>query len=86
MSQKPSMTCREFVDFLVDYQSHELPEPTLRTFERHLSACANCVRYLETYQATVALSRLAFVMPGKDVPADVPEELVQAILAAQRNS
>jgi anti-sigma factor RsiW len=85
MSEQPRMTCREFVGFLMDYLSDDLPEPTLRNFQWHLSVCPNCVRYLETYQSTVRLSRVAFELPDDEVPAQVPEELIQAILAARRS-
>ena len=54
-------------------------------FERHLQGCANCVRYIETYKITVTLVRLAFDRLQHEPPAEVPEELIQAILAAQRN-
>ena len=49
-------------------------------FERHLSVCPSCVNYLKTYEQTIILTKIA----GDDpVPAEVPESLVQAILAAR---
>ncbi len=84
MSEPPRMTCREFVDFLMDYLSNELPDGTLRNFEWHLNACPNCVRYLDSYRATITLSRTAFAVREDEPPTEVPEELIQAILAAQR--
>ena len=32
------MTCREFVDFMMDYLSNEMAGDTRATFERHLTA------------------------------------------------
>ncbi len=78
------MTCREFVDFMIDYETSELPGDARQTFEQHLGACGDCVRYLATYRQTITLCREAFALSDEEVPADIPEELVQAILAAQR--
>jgi anti-sigma factor RsiW len=84
MTHTAPMTCREFVDFVMDYVSSDLSEAARAEFERHLKACSNCVRYLESYKVTVELGRTAFDCKDEDVPKDVPEELIQAILAAQR--
>ena len=77
------MTCREFADFIAGYESGELGEPSRASFDRHLSGCVNCRRYLEHYRATVALGKTAFDDENAAVPADVPEDLVAAILAAR---
>lgn len=77
------MTCREFVEFLLDYLEGELPEAVRATFQAHLDVCPACVTYLDTYRETVRLGREL----GRDpegLPGDVPEALVQAILAARR--
>jgi anti-sigma factor RsiW len=84
MSHSAHLTCREFVDFVIDYLSSELSEDAHAHFERHLHDCPNCVRYLETYKTTVAIGRVAFDSLESELPAEVPEELIQAILAAQR--
>jgi anti-sigma factor RsiW len=81
---RPRMTCRQLVDFLMDYLDGGLQPGVRADFEWHLSVCPNCVRYLETYKATVVLERRAFHHgEAEQVPAPVPEELVQAILAAR---
>ena len=80
------MTCREFADFMMDFQSGELPSDTRTRFEGHLQVCENCRRYLISYQQTVKLGKLAFDDLDAPVPAEVPESLVQAILAARRRS
>jgi anti-sigma factor RsiW len=80
------MTCREFTGFIMDYHAGELAAATVAAFERHLSLCPNCVQYLRQYEATVALTRAAFSDPDASVPTDVPEELVQAILAARKTT
>lgn len=78
------MTCRELADFILDYLSGELPPEVEREFARHLDQCSNCVNYLRNYEDAVRAGRAAYGDADEDVPAEVPEELVQAILAARR--
>ena len=78
------MSCREFADFIADYLAGELPEAIREQFDQHLSVCVNCVRYLDGYKQTVALGKAAFDNSDESVPAEVPEELVKAILNARR--
>ena len=75
------MTCQELIDFIASYRDHELTPPQQAAFERHLSECPSCVAYLRTYEQTIALTRATGDDPA---PEDVPESLVQAILAARR--
>ena len=77
------MTCREFADFMMDYLSDELSTESRAAFEHHLSVCTNCQRYLASYRETVKLGKHAFADVDADVPSQVPEELVKAILAAR---
>jgi len=77
------MTCREFADFMADYLSGELPPDRRAVFEHHLRLCVNCQRYLAGYEETVKLGKAAFADDDAAVPAQVPEELVQAILRAK---
>jgi anti-sigma factor RsiW len=80
------MTCRELADFLMDYVSGELPEDVRARFDHHLSLCPNCVHYLASYRATVELGRRAFQCDDEDAAAGaVPDDLVQAILAARKD-
>jgi anti-sigma factor RsiW len=78
------MTCREFAAFIADFLSGELPDAERQAFEGHLHACSSCARYLEGYRATVALEKQAFDDQEAQVPHDVPDELVDAILRARR--
>jgi len=78
------LTCRELVEFILDYLEGGLTEEQRRLFEHHLSLCADCTRYLATYRRTVELGRKAFDPPDGPCPDDVPEELVKAILEAKR--
>jgi anti-sigma factor RsiW len=80
------VTCREFADFMNDYLSGELPADGRAQFDQHLSLCANCRKYLTSYEETVKLGKAAFDDEKGAVPPDVPEELVKAILAARRSA
>jgi anti-sigma factor RsiW len=50
-------TCREVIDFLLDYLEGELDADRRRAFERHLAECPSCVAYLDSYRATIELAR-----------------------------
>jgi anti-sigma factor RsiW len=80
------VTCREFADFIADYFSNELAAEIRARFDRHLQLCPNCRRYLRSYQESVTLAKATFSTDQSPVPADVPEQLVQAILDARRRS
>jgi anti-sigma factor RsiW len=77
------MTCREFTEFLLEYFSHEVPAQQRAVFEHHLAQCLSCRRYVQSYAQTIRLGKAAFAEPEAPTPADVPEELIQAILAAR---
>lgn len=78
MTTKPYITCRQLIDFIVDYVDGALDETARYDFERHLSVCPSCRNYLETYRQTMSLT--CIVVTDEPVE-DVPEELVAAILA-----
>ena len=78
------ITCRDFIEFLMDYLSEGLPEGEREEFEAHLAVCASCVAYMKTYEETVQLGRDAFSCDDDALPADVPEDLVKAVLAARK--
>jgi anti-sigma factor RsiW len=69
---------------MADYVSGELPPETGALFDRHLSRCPNCRAYLSNYRDTIALGRRAFADEDGELPPDVPEDLVQGILASRR--
>ena len=80
------MTCREFADFMMDYLSGELSSESRAEFEYHLSLCSNCRMYLASYRESVKLGKRAFDDEDDALPAEVPEQLVNAILAARRQA
>jgi anti-sigma factor RsiW len=82
----PELTCREFADFLMAYEDGELSAAERARFEAHLEDCPDCVAYLASYRATVALGRKAFEDDDAAVGTHVPEDLVRAVLAARPRS
>jgi len=77
------MTCKEFVDFLMAYLDGELPNEQASTFRSHMGDCPSCEVYLDQYGDSIRMGKLA--CDRDELPAGVPEELVQAILAASRD-
>jgi anti-sigma factor RsiW len=75
------VTCRECADFLGEYVAGELPSQELTIFERHLARCPNCVEYMRQYRLTILAGRAACADPEAEI--NLPEQLVQAILAAR---
>ena len=73
------MTCRELMEFLIDYLEGGLTPAERAAFDEHLAECPPCVDYLGMYEATIRLSKGAFAAP----PEKPPEDLVRAILAAR---
>ena len=76
------MTCRDVItEFVFDYLEMTLPADVRADFEHHLDVCPSCVAYLNSYRQTIAMAGAV----AREVPAaDVPEELVQAILVTLR--
>jgi anti-sigma factor RsiW len=74
------VTCREVADFLLDYVEGGLPGDTRRRFDEHMAMCPDCAQYLQHYTETIDAGRLAM---AEDLAADVPDELVIAILKAR---
>lgn len=80
------MTCRELVGFLLEYLAGELPTAQRCAFEEHLGECPDCVAYLRADRDAVRLGKAAWTDLDGPPPADVPEELVRAILATVRRT
>lgn len=80
------LTCRDLIEFLLDYTDGTLPPERKAEFDRHLVGCGCCQNYLESYRLTIELGRAALRAPGLDRPLDpkAPQRLIDAILAATR--
>jgi anti-sigma factor RsiW len=79
------LTCKQLLDFLDDYVAEDLAPDARREFDRHLALCPPCVAYLEGYRETIRLGRASLEASDAPAPADVPDELVRAILTARRS-
>jgi anti-sigma factor RsiW len=79
-------SCREFVELLLDYLLGGLGAERIAAMNAHLAACPSCVAYLKSYEASIRMGRMALVASDEPVPAEVPEELVQAVLALRRRA
>lgn len=80
------LTCRELVQFLDDYLSGVLPSQRRAAFDSHLAECPSCENYTRTYLEAMRIAKQAFGWGSEGVPADVPEELVRAVLSAREES
>ena len=70
--------------FLSLYLDGELADTPRTTFQEHMHDCPSCEVFLDTYKQAVELGKTVFDDLDASVPADVPEALVDAILAARR--
>jgi predicted anti-sigma-YlaC factor YlaD len=77
------MTCREVIDVLDRYLDGELPAIQQAFLKFHLLLCRDCRNYLRSYRQTIRAARQAMLDPDGPPPADMPEELVKAILASR---
>lgn len=80
----PVITCEEVTAFLARYVEDGLSPEERKAFDRHVAMCHACRAYVESYARTIELEGLAFEDPEALALSDVPEELVQGILAARR--
>lgn len=79
-----TLSCREFVEFLAEYLEGRLRPDQLVRFNEHLAACPACVSYTRSYRDALRLGRSALSDHERQLPADVPDGLVRAILDARR--
>lgn len=94
LDPKSIMTCKQFIDHLLDLTEGELPTETVRLCRQHADLCQECADYLESYQTTIEVEKGAFASPSASLddasdPDDafdyaLPEDLVQSILSAAR--
>jgi anti-sigma factor RsiW len=64
----------------MDYLEGTLAADQRDTLEQHVRLCPDCQRYIDGYKKSIQMSREALLAPD---PAEIPEQLVQAILKAR---
>ncbi len=77
------ITCRELIEFLMDYIDGTLAPDRRREFERHLAVCPSCVAYLESYKQTIRLGKMALTPTDEPAAGSVPQGLIEAIRQAR---
>ncbi len=80
-----AMTCEEFEGGLVDYLDDNLGPLARRQIDLHTWSCPHCRRYLRAYDRARRLAGDALRHSEEQALQTVPEDLVQAILAARRS-
>lgn len=73
------MTCKEFIDRLLDFTEGDLDAEARRLCREHAGLCRDCADYLSGYEATSDLCRECF--DDEPIP-DLPEDLLTSILKA----
>ena len=66
----------------MDYEDGSLPAEQSAEFDRHLAVRPPCVDYLNTYRATIHLTRSIGQGWASNIQP-VPEDLIRTILAAR---
>ena len=80
-----AMTCEEFEAALVDYLDGAMGPWARRQVDLHTRLCPHCRRYLRAYDRARRLAGDALRHSEEQALQTVPEDLVQAILAARRS-
>ncbi|MHC4955748.1 MAG: anti-sigma factor family protein [Planctomycetota bacterium] len=78
------MTCQELAEFILEYVEGKLAEDARSTFEKHLEMCPSCIEYLKSYKTTQMVLDDLCCECRDEVPREVPEDLIQAILKARK--
>jgi anti-sigma factor RsiW len=53
------ISCKQLIDFCLDYIEGALPAEEEQGFRRHLERCSDCVTFFDTYRKTPEISREA---------------------------
>ena len=78
------LTCMEFERFVHDYHEGSLSSRERRVFDLHMEMCPMCVVYFASYLQTIELGRRICADDDASASAELPQELVSAILSARR--
>ncbi len=81
MKMPMMISCEEFEGFIMQYLEGELPAMKRVIFDIHMKMCRECRNYLAAYQRSIETAKAA--AKHQELPK-VPEDLVTAILAAQK--
>ena len=79
------ITCEVFESFILAYLEGTLPKQQKLLFEVHLKVCRSCRRYLSDYRKTLETAK-ALSQEDKAALEQVPEDLIAAVIAANKNA
>lgn len=80
------LTCVQFEKLIHDYQDESLSPRERRIFDLHMELCPMCRVYVASYLRTIELERQVCAADDAAASAEVPQELVDAILKARSAS
>ncbi len=83
MNARPYITCKQLLDFILDYIEGSLPEQERSDFDRHLAVCPSCVAYLDSYRKTIKLGANSFASSDESAQGFAPDALLEAIRKAR---
>lgn len=72
------LTCRDFLDLVLDYVEGDVNADVKALCERHLEICRACRDYLASYRTTYRLELATLA----DEREELPEDLLRTILEA----
>jgi anti-sigma factor RsiW len=78
------LSCIEFERFVHDYHEGSLSPRERRAFDLHMDLCPMCRAQFAWYLQTIELGRRICAADDASAPAELPEDLASAILAARR--
>ena len=76
MTERESITCRDFIESLDDFVAEEMTPEKKSDALGHLGGCRSCVAYVDSYRRTIALERS---LTSEDTGAELPSELAVEI-------
>ncbi|MDX2131269.1 MAG: zf-HC2 domain-containing protein [Planctomycetota bacterium] len=76
-----ALSCKDCVEFLLDYLDGQLPAEQRFTFESHIAFCGDCEVFLANYRKAVELTS-GCARGGAGAPGKIPEHMVDAIVKA----
>ena len=76
--------CERIEEFIVDFFDNKLSDQLQSEFLAHIDVCPKCKVYLDNYKKTIDVARASHQVPNAlGQSTEMPEELVQAILASR---
>lgn len=76
-------TCKDSVEFLLQYLEGDLPEVEARQLQEHLHGCSPCVDFMKTYRVTPKLCKRALAKAMPDEMANRMRDFLRAKLSSK---